>query len=172
MCCTACRPQRPPRYHDRHGKTAPVKIQWRPALALWLILLAGCVALAPPSLPLPLPLPVPAASPASVLDASDQPPPAPREFRAAWVATVANIDWPSRPGLASAVQRDEALALLNRAQTLGLNALILQVRAAGDAIYPSTLEPWSEFRCGNATGTDCRFFQNRRFHAQSATITR
>ena len=122
-------------------------IQCRPALAslLWL-LLAGCVALPPPSVPLPVPLPSP--SPASVPDASDQPPPAPREFRAAWVATVANIDWPSKPGLASAVQRNEALTMLNRAQTLGLNALILQVRAAGDAIYPSTLEPWSETLSG------------------------
>ena len=122
----------------------------RPALAsLWLLLLlAGCVALAPPSVPVPGPMPTPAPIPAPAPDTNDQPPPAPREFRAAWVATVANIDWPSKPGLSSEQQRQEALALLNRAQALNLNALILQVRPAGDAIYPSTLEPWSETLSG------------------------
>ncbi len=80
--------------------------------------------------------------------AGDLPPPAPREFRAAWVATVANIDWPSKPGLPAEAQRSEALAILERARTLGLNAIILQVRPAGDALYPSTLEPWSEYLTG------------------------
>ena len=78
----------------------------------------------------------------------DTPPPAPREFRGAWVATVSNIDWPSRPGLSATTQRNEALALLDRARTIGLNALILQVRPAADAIYPSALEPWTEYLSG------------------------
>ena len=112
--------------------------------------LAGCVALAPPSPPGAAAAPdlAPAPAPAPALQASEMPPPAPREFRAAWVATVANIDWPSKPGLSAAQQRSEALALLDRAQSLGLNALILQVRPAGDAIYPSALEPWSEVLSG------------------------
>ena len=76
------------------------------------------------------------------------PPAPPREFRGAWVATVTNIDWPSQPGLPAAAQRAEALALLDRARAIGLNALILQVRPAGDAIYPSALEPWSEYLSG------------------------
>jgi uncharacterized lipoprotein YddW (UPF0748 family) len=80
--------------------------------------------------------------------AQDLPPPEPRELRAAWVATVAHIDWPSRPGLAPAQQRAEAITLLDRAREIGLNALILQVRPAGDALYPSSLEPWSEFLTG------------------------
>lgn len=78
----------------------------------------------------------------------ERPPPVPREFRAAWVATVAHIDWPSRPGLAAAQQRAEMHALLDRAQAIGLNALVLQVRPAADAIYPSALEPWSEYLTG------------------------
>ncbi len=82
------------------------------------------------------------------LQASELPPPDPREFRAAWVASVANIDWPSKPGLSADLQRSEALAILNRAQSLGLNALILQIRPAGDALYPSALEPWSEYLTG------------------------
>ena len=61
---------------------------------------------------------------------------------------MANIDWPSRPGLPGVDQRAEALALLDRAATLGLNALMLQVRPAADALYPSALEPWSEFLTG------------------------
>ncbi len=85
---------------------------------------------------------------ASAPPADEPPPPAPREFRGAWVATVQNIDWPSRPGLPAEVMRSEALALLERARTLGLNAIVLQVRPAGDAIYPSTLEPWCEYLAG------------------------
>jgi uncharacterized lipoprotein YddW (UPF0748 family) len=76
------------------------------------------------------------------------PPPAPREFRAAWVATVANIDWPSQPGLPVAQQKAEAIAILDRARALKLNAIILQVRPAADALYPSPLEPWSEYLTG------------------------
>ena len=68
------------------------------------------------------------------LDRENNPPPAPREFRAAWVATVANIDWPSKPGLPVEQQRAEALAILERAQALKLNAIILQVRPAADAL--------------------------------------
>jgi uncharacterized lipoprotein YddW (UPF0748 family) len=82
------------------------------------------------------------------LPLAQQPPPDPREFRAAWVATVANIDWPSAPGLSAAQQRAQALAILDRAQALNLNALVLQVRPAGDALYPSTLEPWTEYLSG------------------------
>jgi uncharacterized lipoprotein YddW (UPF0748 family) len=105
--------------------------------------LAGCVALDPPSVP---------SAPSSALppapDAGELPPPPPREFRAAWVATVAHIDWPSAAGLPAEQQRAEALAILDRARAIGLNALILQVRPAGDALYPSALEPWSELLSG------------------------
>jgi uncharacterized lipoprotein YddW (UPF0748 family) len=76
------------------------------------------------------------------------PPPLPREFRGAWVATVANIDWPSKPGLTTAEQKSELLALLDRAAQIKLNAIIFQVRPACDAMYASTLEPWSEYLTG------------------------
>ena len=75
-------------------------------------------------------------------------PPAPREFRGAWVASVANIDWPSRPGLPAAAQQEEIVRIVERAQSIGLNALILQVRPAADALYASELEPWSEYLTG------------------------
>jgi len=76
------------------------------------------------------------------------PPSAPREFRGAWIASVANIDWPSRPGLSSSEQMAEAVALLDCAQSLHLNAVVLQVRPAADALYVSALEPWSEYLTG------------------------
>ena len=78
----------------------------------------------------------------------DFPPAAPREFRAAWVSTVANIDWPSRKDLNVQQQRAEIIAIVNRAKELNMNALILQVRPSADAIYPSAIEPWSEFLTG------------------------
>lgn len=93
-----------------------------------------------PGAPAPMPPPPP-------FD-PNMPPPAPREFRAAWVSTVANIDWPSRNNLSSEKQQAEAIAILERSKALNLNAIVLQVRPSADAIYPSELEPWSEFLTG------------------------
>lgn len=70
------------------------------------------------------------------------------EFRAAWVATVGNIDWPSRNDLAVPEQKAELLAILDRAVQLRLNAIIFQVRPACDALYASQFEPWSEYLTG------------------------
>jgi len=75
-------------------------------------------------------------------------PPVAREFRAAWIATVANIDWPSQPGLPPEQQRTEMIAILDRAYHLRMNAVILQVRPTSDALYPSKLEPWSWYLTG------------------------
>jgi uncharacterized lipoprotein YddW (UPF0748 family) len=76
-------------------------------------------------------------------------PPSPqREFRAAWVATVANLDWPSRKALSTQEQKAELLAILDRAAQLKLNAIIFQVRPACDAMYASRIEPWSEYLTG------------------------
>lgn len=71
------------------------------------------------------------------------------EFRGMWIATVLNIDWPSRPGLPVATQQAELDRLLRTAQQAGLNAVLLQVRAAGDRFYRSGLgEPWSRYLTG------------------------
>src|SRR5580693_5578050 len=76
-------------------------------------------------------------------------PPSPqREFRGAWVATVANKDWPSAPGLSVAQQKAELISLLDTAVNLKLNAVIFQVRPASDAMYASSIEPWSEYLTG------------------------
>jgi uncharacterized lipoprotein YddW (UPF0748 family) len=84
----------------------------------------------------------------STVAAADAPPAAPREFRAAWVSTVANIDWPSKQNLSAAQQQAEAIAILDRAKALNLNAIVLQVRPSADAIYASNIEPWSEYLTG------------------------
>ncbi len=100
-------------------------------------LLASCTTVKKPSAPL--------ASPGG---SALVPPQAPREFRAAWVSTVANIDWPTKPNLSPAQQQAEAIAILDRAKALNLNAIVLQVRPSADAIYPSKLEPWTEYLTG------------------------
>ena len=70
------------------------------------------------------------------------------ELRAVWVATVSNIDYPSKPTLSADVQRAEFIALANMHQRNGMNALIVQIRPATDAFYPSPLEPWSQWLTG------------------------
>lgn len=70
------------------------------------------------------------------------------EFRAAWVATVANINWPSKPGLSTSDQQREALELLDYLEKHNFNAVILQVRPQADALYNSEIEPWSYYLSG------------------------
>src|SRR5581483_9496066 len=77
------------------------------------------------------------------------PPAVPREFRGAWITCVAtNADWPSERGLPVAQQKAEMIALLDHAAQLHLNTIILQVRPACDAMYASSIEPWSEYLTG------------------------
>jgi uncharacterized lipoprotein YddW (UPF0748 family) len=81
------------------------------------------------------------------------PPPLSREFRAAWLSPVTSNeggDWPSRAGLPADSQKAELVALLDRAKAVGLNAIILHVRMASDAMYPSRLAPWSAFLSGTS----------------------
>ena len=66
-----------------------------------------------------------------------------REFRGAWLSPAADGDWPSRPGLSAEQQQRELITLLDRAQSIGLNAIIFHVRLSGDALYPTPLAPWS-----------------------------
>ncbi|HKR02830.1 MAG TPA: family 10 glycosylhydrolase [Pyrinomonadaceae bacterium] len=71
-----------------------------------------------------------------------------REFRAAWIATVDNIDFPTRKDLSVEQQKTELLESLELARSLKLNAVIFQVRPQCDALYKSNIEPWSEFLTG------------------------
>ncbi|WP_228384187.1 glycoside hydrolase family 10 protein [Sphingobacteruim zhuxiongii] len=75
-------------------------------------------------------------------------PQVPREFRAAWIATVANINWPSKNNLTTEQQKAEAIRLLDILKENNFNAVIFQVRPSADALYKSTYEPWSYFLTG------------------------
>ena len=92
----------------------------------------------------------------------------PRELRAAWIATVANIDWPSKPGLPVAQQKAELIALLDCAQRLHLNAVFFQVRSVCDAMYASPLEPWSEYLTGVQGRSPQPFYDPLAFAIQEA----
>ena len=139
--------------------------RFRLAAALAVVLTAyGCATTPPPAPPEPPPpvmAPPPEPDPepepeppppdpmrgGEVVDAATLPGPT-REFRAAWIATVANIDWPSEAGLSTEAQQAELIALLDRAQEIGLNAVVLQVRTTADALYFSPFEPWSAYLTG------------------------
>jgi uncharacterized lipoprotein YddW (UPF0748 family) len=71
-----------------------------------------------------------------------------REFRGAWITVVWNSDWPSKPGLSVEQQKTELLEIIKQLQSLNFNALILQVRPEGDAVYASPIEPWSAWITG------------------------
>ena len=106
---------------------------FRRCLFAWLVVVLSSCSLAPPTLPQP---------------DSRVAPDAPREFRAMWVATVANIDWPKRPDQSSIEQQLDIKRIVASAKRLRMNAIILQVRPSADAIYTSAIEPWSEYLTG------------------------
>ncbi len=71
-----------------------------------------------------------------------------REFRGSWAASVFNLDWPSSRNLTPTQQRAELITILDKLQSLNMNALLLQVRPASDALYNSSIEPWSYWLTG------------------------
>ena len=94
------------------------------------------------------PMPGENAPAASFVTASHSLPEIPREFRGVWIATVANIDWPISGTDSWEKQKKDYLALLDYYQGLHFNAVIVQIRTAGDALYPTKLAPWSKYLTG------------------------
>jgi uncharacterized lipoprotein YddW (UPF0748 family) len=95
------------------------------------------------------------------------------EFRGVWVATVANIDWPSKPGLSIDEQKAELIALFDRCVALNLNAVVFQVRPMCDALYESPYEPWSGFLSGTPgqhPGYDPLAFAIKAAHARKLEL--
>lgn len=100
----------------------------------------------------------------------DSAPPPSRQFRAMWISSVVNIDWPSASGLTVAQQQEEFLGWLDLAQELGLNAVISQVRPTADAFWPSRFEPWSMYLTGTQgqdPGYDPLAFQIQAAHERN-----
>ena len=70
-------------------------------------------------------------------------------FRGAWIATVANIDWPSEQAVGdTAKQKAEMLFELDSLAAIGINAIVFQVRPTADALYISEFEPSSHWLTG------------------------
>lgn len=82
------------------------------------------------------------------LSAQEKLPKIQREFRGMWIATVANLDYPSSPNLTADQQKAELVKLMDLAQELKFNAVIFQVSSMRDAMYESEIDPWSEFLTG------------------------
>ncbi|QZT36530.1 family 10 glycosylhydrolase [Halosquirtibacter xylanolyticus] len=70
------------------------------------------------------------------------------EFRGAWIATVANIDWPKARGGDVEKQKHDLCTLLDTLKSYNMNAVIFQVRPTSDAFYHSKYEPWSKYLTG------------------------
>jgi uncharacterized lipoprotein YddW (UPF0748 family) len=96
------------------------------------------------------------------------PPRVPEELRGVWVASVANLDWPSRKGLSTAQQQAELRAILDRVADLKFNVVIFQVRPAADALYASKLEPWSEYLTGAAGRAPAPYYDPLEFAVREA----
>ena len=74
-------------------------------------------------------------------------------FRGAWIATVANIDWPTAEAVGNdSLQKEEMIWLLDSLEAIGINAIIFQVRPTADALYYSELEPTSHWLVGTQGG--------------------
>ncbi|NII24862.1 family 10 glycosylhydrolase [Pseudoflavitalea sp. X16] len=95
-------------------------------------------------------------------------PKAAKEFRAAWVATVANINWPSKPGLSTEQQKQEAIVLLDFLKANNFNAVVFQVRPQADALYQSALEPWSYYLTGTQGKAPSPFYDPLEFWTEAA----
>lgn len=91
-----------------------------------------------------------------------------REFRAAWIATVANIDWPSRKDLSTEDQKREITELFDIVKQNNFNAVIVQVRPAADALYQSQFEPWSRYLTGTQGEAPSPYYDPLSFMVEEA----
>lgn len=71
-----------------------------------------------------------------------------KEFRAVWVASVGNIDWPSEKGLSISEQKQEFIEILENVKKWNMNAVVVQIKPAADSFYPSKYAPWSAYLTG------------------------
>jgi uncharacterized lipoprotein YddW (UPF0748 family) len=113
-------------------------------------------------------LPILAACLAAATGKAAELPAVAREFRGLWVATVDNIDWPSKPNLTTRQQKAELTAILDQAVKLKLNVIILQVRPDCDAFYDSKIEPWSEYLTGQMGRAPTPYYDPLAFAVEEA----
>jgi len=89
-------------------------------------------------------------------------------MRGVWIATVANIDFPSRQDLTSDEQQQEIVDMLDKLAENNINCIILQVRPTADAFYPSPLEPWSHWLTGQQGKSPMPFYDPLDFFISQA----
>ncbi|MBV9963431.1 MAG: family 10 glycosylhydrolase [Parafilimonas sp.] len=85
------------------------------------------------------------------------------EFRAVWIATVNNIDWPHSKYLSVDQQKQQFINIITQQRKIGMNAVIVQIRPAADAFYQSKYEPWSEFLTGRQGTAPSPFYDPLQF---------
>lgn len=96
-------------------------------------------------------------------------------MRGTWVSTVYNLDYPAKGTTDAATLRREADAILDNAQSIGLNTIFLQVRPSSDALYPSEIFPWSKYLTGSQGAAPTEGFDPLRYwidgaHARGLTL--
>src|SRR5438270_12566481 len=90
------------------------------------------------------------------------------EFRGVWMATVDNIDWPPRNQFNVDSQKTDFIRQLDMHKQNGMNAVIVQVRPAADAFYPSPFEPWSQWLTGTQGKPPVPFYDPLEFTINEA----
>ncbi len=91
-----------------------------------------------------------------------------REFRAAWVATVTNLDWPSSNRLSVDQQKAELISILDKLKAININVVIFQIRTECDALYDSPYEPWSYWLTGSQGTPPSPLYDPLQFAIQEA----
>lgn len=97
------------------------------------------------------------------------------EMRGVWVSSVYNLDYPVKPTTDAATLQKQADVILNNAQKIGLNSIFLQVRPSSDALYPSSIFPWSQYLTGSQGTAPTGGFDPLRYwidgaHARGLTL--
>lgn len=121
-------------------------------LAIVLIVLSGCVA----------------TTKINSVKEKNEAPKVDREFRGAWIATVANINWPSTKNLSTEEQKQEAISILDKLKSNNFNAVIFQARPQCDALYKSEIEPWSYYLTGQQGKAPQPFYDPLEFWVSEA----
>lgn len=70
------------------------------------------------------------------------------EMRGVWITTVFSLDYPRKPTSQVVALKEDYRRLLDELKDLNMNAVFMQVRPAGDALYPSQIVPWSSYLTG------------------------
>lgn len=110
--------------------------------------------------------PAPVKTPAENL--AEPLPPVNMEFRGVWVATVANVNWPTAENFDPARQKQEAIRYLDMLKDANFNAVIFQVRPQADALYESKIEPWSYYLTGQQGKAPSPYYDPLKFWIEEA----